>query len=258
MARKWMRLSVASVCVAHGLACSDASSSSNTSQSTGGTTSSSGGAAGTDGGGSPNSGGSTSTAGSGGQGGAGGSAAGAPNGTPTCEELPSLIAAYKTANSGNGGKDWDLLAKTPAEILADPAAAQLISICGEGQLPVIPELAWEYGGSDHAWVNPEASALAYCVYIPVSPSSEHWQYDPTADHVTADVYVKCPDQNPCNDEQGADQVMACLGDPSNIEIIVDTASLNDGADAGLSLSEATTDLNLITSGGETLHLYTGL
>ena len=72
------------------------------------------------------------------------------------------------------------------------------------------------------------------------------------------MYVKCPDQNPCKDEQGADQVMACLGDPSNIEIIVDTASLNDGADAGLSLSEATTDLNLITSGGETLHLYTGL
>ena len=257
MARKWIRLSVASVCVVHGLACSDASSSSNTTQSTGGTASSSGGAAGTDGGGSPNSGGSTSTAGSGDQGGAGGSAAGAPN-APTCEELPSLIAAYKTAHSGNGGKDWDILAKTPAEILADPAAGQLISICGEGQLPVIPDLAWEYGGSDHAWVNPEASAVAYCVYIPVSPSSEHWQYDPSADHVTADVYVKCPDQNPCKDEQGADQVMACLGDPSNIEIIVDTASLNDGADAGLSLSEATTDLNLITSGGETLHLYTGL
>jgi len=168
------------------------------------------------------------------------------------------IEAYKTVHSGNGGKDWDILAKTPAEILADPAAGQLISICGEGQLPVIPDLAWEYGGSDHAWVNPEASAVAYCVYIPVSPSFEHWQYDPSADHVTADVYVKCPDQNPCKDEQGADQVMACLGDPSNVEIIVDTASLNDGADAGLSLSEATTDLNLITSGGETLHLYTGL
>ena len=78
------------------------------------------------------------------------------------------------------------------------------------------------------------------------------------DHVTADVYVLFPDQNPCKDKLGADQVMACLGDPTNIEILVDTASLNDGTDVGLSLAEASTDLNLILPDGTRVHLYTGL
>ena len=42
-----------------------------------------------------------------------------------------------------------------------------------------------------------------------------------------------------------------------IEILVDTASLHDGADAGLELSEASTDLNLILPDGNKVHLYTG-
>src|SRR6185436_14804182 len=121
-----------------------------------------------------------------------------------------------------------------------------------------PQMAWEYGGNDHPWGLPEASALFYCVYIPVNPNSPNWQYDPAMDHVTADVYIGCPDQNPCKGEVGAEQVMSCLGDQSNIEILVDTASLNDGMDAGLQLSEASTDLNLILADMTKVHLYTGL
>ena len=52
--------------------------------------------------------------------------------------------------------------------------------------------------------------------------------------------------------------MACLGDASNIEIIVDTASLHDGADVGLDVSNASTDLYLILPDGTRTHMYTGL
>ena len=161
-----------------------------------------------------------------------------------CDELGSFIASYKAAHSGNGGKDWDINGKTPAELAADPDAQRLMALCGENQRPVIPSLAWEYGGADHAWINPEQGALAYCVYTPVAPNSDNWAYDAGPDHVTADVYVVCPDQNPCAAETGADQVAACIGDPSNFEILVDTASFNDGADVGLRLSNASTTLML--------------
>jgi hypothetical protein len=168
------------------------------------------------------------------------------------------VEAYRVAHPGNGGKDGDINAKTAAQLAADPAARQLLSLCGQAQRPVIPLLAWEYGGNDHAWINPQASALIYCVYIPVNPSSANWKYDVGTDHVTADVYVKCPEQNPCNGQQGANQVLSCLGDSTNIEILVDIASLNDGADVGLSLSEASTDLNLILADGSKVHLHTGM
>ena len=176
----------------------------------------------------------------------------------TCDQIQGWAEAYKAAHPGNGGKDWDINAKTPAQIAGDPAAQQLLSICGKDQRPVIPILAWEYGGMDHSWINPQASAVAYCVYIPVKPNSGNWQYDAAADHVTADVYVLCPDTNPCKNQQGANQVMACLGDPTNIEILVDTASLNDGVDVGLALANASTDLNLILPDGSKVHLFTGL
>ena len=39
------------------------------------------------------------------------------------------------------------------------------------------------------------------------------------------------------------------------EILVDIASLNDGADAGLSLSEASTELQLILPDGNVVHLW---
>jgi hypothetical protein len=142
--------------------------------------------------------------------------------------------------------------------MADPDAMRLRAICGQDQLPVIPLLAWEYGGADHAWINPQASALVYCVYLPVNPPSAHWRYDPMTMNVTADLYVLFPAQNPCSSEQGANQVMACLGDPTNIEILVDTASFLDGANAGLMLANASTDVNLILPNGTKVPMYHGL
>lgn len=188
---------------------------------------------------------------------AGGSTASGAGGTssmPTHADIKAKIAAFKASHSGNGGKDWDINAMTPAQVAADPAASELLALCGKGERPVIPSLAWEYGGSDHQWINPDASALVYCVYIPVSPGTAHWSYDATADHVTADVYVRFPEENPCKDKPGPDQVMACLGDPTNIEILVDTASLNDGADVGLDVSNASTELRLVQPDGTTIHL----
>ena len=185
-----------------------------------------------------------------------GAAPGAPDGGAALafDAAKAAIDAYKAAHPGNGGQDADVTAKSPAELAADPDAQALVALCGADRLPVIPSLVWEYGGNDHAWLNPMASALVYCVYIPVSPSSDHFRYDASADHVTADVYVLYPDQNPCKAEQGADQVAKCIGDQTNFEILVDIASLNDGADAGLSLSEASTELRLILPDGTTVHL----
>ena len=122
------------------------------------------------------------------------------------------------------------------------------------QRPVIPVLAWEYGGFDHRWLNPGASALVYCVHTPVKKPSPNWHYDTAKDHIVADVYVKFPDQNPCKDRRGRDQVAACIGHTSNFEILVDTASLNDGGDVGLKLSEASTELKLILSDGTKVQL----
>jgi len=171
------------------------------------------------------------------------------------DDFKGWVDAYKAAHPGNGGKDWDINAKTPTQIAADAAARQLLSICGKEQRPVIPLLAWEYGGVDHQWISPTQSALVYCVYIPVKDASTNWQYDAAADHVTADVYVRFPDQNPCNDQQGANQAVVCIGDSTNFEILVDTASLHDGKDAGLSLANATTDLTLFLEHGTKVHLW---
>jgi hypothetical protein len=248
MTRELIGLSAAVLLAATFTDCGD-SGSEGTSTGTGGASPGTGGA-----GGALVDGGPSDSEGAGGGAGAGGSS---EAGSATCDEMKGWVDAYKAAHPGNGGKDWDISAKSPAQIAADPAAQQLLSICGKDQRPIIPLLAWEYGGADHAWISPEASALAYCVYIPVQPSSTNWQYDAAADHVTADVYVRCPDQNPCKNEQGANQVMACLGDPTNIEIVVDTASLNDGGDVGLSLANASTDLNLILPNGTKVHLFTG-
>ena len=73
--------------------------------------------------------------------------------------------------------------------------------------------------------------------------------------VTADVYVLFPDHNPCMDEAGADQVAACIGHPSNFEILVDIASYEDGGRAGLNLAEASTELVLILPDGTKVHLH---
>jgi hypothetical protein len=177
--------------------------------------------------------------------------------------VAALAVAYKASHPGNGGKDWDIISccagasRTEASLLADPAAMQLRSICGPGQLPLIPTIAWEYGGADHQWINPAAAAVAYCIYIPVSPGTSHWSFDVTAQRVSADLYIKFPDQNPCKTQTGANLVMACLGDPTNIEIFVDIASFHDGADVGLSLANASTDLYLIQPDGTRILMYHG-
>jgi hypothetical protein len=172
---------------------------------------------------------------------------------PSVDDVQTWIEDYATTHPGQTG---DILAKTPAEIAADPDAQRLRALCGKDQLPVIPQLVWEYGGGDHAWIHPEQSAAVYCVYLPVASASAHWQYDAAKDHVTADVYLLYPDHNPCKDETGADQVAKCIGDPTNFEMLVDTASLHDGADAGLALSEAATELRLVMAQGTKIHLWT--
>jgi hypothetical protein len=50
-------------------------------------------------------------------------------------------------------------------------------------------------------------------------------------------------------------VLACLGDPTNIEILVDTVMINDGADVGYMLSITPSDLWLIMPNGMKVHLY---
>jgi hypothetical protein len=158
--------------------------------------------------------------------------------------------------------DWDIIdccgfARTEAEIQADPEAVALRGMCGAGQLAIIPMLAWEYGETKHPWINPSASAVAYCVYLPTKTNSAHWSYDAATDHVIAEVYVKFPDQNPCKAQTGKAQVMSCLGDPTNIGIFADTASFHRGGDVGLSLAESTTDLYLVLPDGTRVLMYQG-
>jgi hypothetical protein len=179
----------------------------------------------------------------------------------TAAEVQALVTTYKAAHPGNGGKDWDVIgccggASAPALqlIATDPTAQKLRSLCGPGKLAVIPQIAWEYGGSDHSWINPSASPLVICVYMPVKPYNANWTYDPVADKVTASVYVLFPDQNPCKSQTGANQVLACLGDSTNIDILVDTASYHDGADIGVDVSNAGTQLNLIQPNGTSVSL----
>ena len=181
--------------------------------------------------------------------------AGFDGGPLTAEELRAWVDAYAAAHPGREG---DINALTDSAVAADPDAERLLSVCGADQRPIYPRLAWEYGGADHAWIRPEASALCYCVYIPVVPSTDHWAYDPPTDHITADVYVRFPDDNPCRDDVGADQVLRCIGDPTNLEIFVDVASRHDGIDVGLGLSEASTELRLVLTDGSRVHLYEGL
>jgi hypothetical protein len=201
-------------------------------------------------------GGDDSGAGRGGSSDSGAGGIGTPS--PTFQEVKTWAEAYKAAHPGNGGKDWDIDAKTPAQLAADPDARRLLAVCGPDQRPVFPMLAWEYGGSDHSWINPAASALVYCVYVPVKLPTSHWRYDSAAGRVTADIYVRFPEQNPCKDKSGKEQVAACIGDASNFEILVDIASLDDGVAAGLSLGLASTELELVLADGSKVQLIVNL
>jgi len=228
---------------------------------TGGSSSNTGGSTGNGGapsttGGATNGGGGTASGTGGVRTGTGGATTGADASTGTAyDDIKALIDRYKAAHPGNGGKDWDINALTPAQVAADPDAQKLLSLCGPDQRPVIPELAWEYGGTDHQWINPQASPLVICVYVAVNPSTAHFQYDAAKDHITADVYVLYPAENPCNNQQGAQQVLGCVGDPTNLEILVDTSSYHDGADVGLALANSSTDLYLILGDGSKVLLY---
>lgn len=86
-------------------------------------------------------------------------------------------------------------------------------------------------------------------------ASPNWLYDAAEDHVTADVYVKFPDHNPCKNRSGAQQVTACIEDLTNFEILVDTASINDGRHVGLSLASVSTTLRLILPDTAKLRLW---
>jgi hypothetical protein len=173
---------------------------------------------------------------------------------PSHNQVKTWVADYSRAHPGDGGKESDINAKSPGQLAADPAARRLLALCGKNQRPIIPSIAWEYGGRDHQWIKPTASALVYCVYTPVKSSSAHWSYQAALDHVTADVYVLFPMQNPCRNKQGAAQVSACIGDKTNFEILTDVASYHDGSDAGLSLANASTELRLILPDKKKVHL----
>jgi hypothetical protein len=67
--------------------------------------------------------------------------------------------------------------------------------------------------------------------------------------------VKFPDHNPCKSRSGAQQVTACIGDLTNFEVLVDTASINDGRDVGLSLASASTTLRLILPDATKVRLW---
>jgi hypothetical protein len=173
---------------------------------------------------------------------------------PTYSQVKTWVADYKSSHPGHGGKDWDINAKTSKQLASDPAARRLLAICGKSRRPVIPSIAWEYGGSDHRWIKPSASALVYCVYTPVRPSTTNWSYRASSDHVTADVYVLFPAYNPCRNRTGAAQVSACIGDSSNFEILIDIASYEDGASAGLRLANSSSELRLILPNRTKVHL----
>ncbi|MBX7078279.1 MAG: hypothetical protein K1X88_03760 [Nannocystaceae bacterium] len=170
---------------------------------------------------------------------------------PGCDTLPGFLADFKAAHPDG----WDINAMSPAEIAGDPDAQALLALCGMDQRPVIPALAWEYGGADHPWISPESSALFYCVYTPVDPGTAHWSFDEAMQLVSADVTIGCPEQNPCAALPGADAVLMCVGDESNLEILVDTASRDDGHGAGLELAEAATDLFLLQDDGTRVSLW---
>ena len=170
--------------------------------------------------------------------------------SPSYEQVLAWVTAYKAAHPSNS----DINAEPPRQVADPTAAGRLLSICGKDQRPIIPLLAWERGGNDHRWIDANRSALVYCVYTPVRESTDHWHYDDPRNKVTADVYVKYPDQNPCKDSPGVQQVADCIGAVSNYEILVDTASFNDGKHIGLQLSEATTLLKLILPNGQKVNL----
>ena len=173
---------------------------------------------------------------------------------PTYEQVRQWIGEYKASHRGNGGKDWDINAKTPEQIASEPDTKRLCELCGPDQRPVFPELAWEYGGSDHPWESPENAPLVYCVYTPQATPTAHWRFDEGRKRVTAHVYVLFPEQDPCRTMNAKEHIEACIGEFGNLEILSDTASLGDGRDLGFSLAEVSTELRLLRPNGKSTRL----
>ena len=173
---------------------------------------------------------------------------------PTHAQVRQWIAEYKAAHPGRDGKDWDINAKTQEEITSEPDTRRLCELCGPDRRPVIPELAWEYGGSDHRWEDPQNAPLVYCVYAPIAKSSPHWRYDAARRLVVAHVYVLFPEHDPCANKSAEEHVKACIGGFGNLEILSDTATWRDGRDVGRSLAETQTELRLRMPSGKSVRL----
>jgi hypothetical protein len=173
---------------------------------------------------------------------------------PTYAQVRQWIAEYKAAHPGRDGKDWDINAKSPEEIASEPDTRRLCELCGPDRRPVIPELAWEYGGSDHRWEDPQRAALVYCVPTPVAKSSPYWRYDAARKRVMAHVYVLFPEHDPCASKSASEQADSCIGGFGNLEILSDTATRNDGRDVGLDLAETETELRLRLPNGKSVRL----
>jgi hypothetical protein len=182
---------------------------------------------------------------------------GGGSGNATYDQISALVNSYAASHPGASG---DVTVKTDAQLATDSAARQLVDVCGPGQRPVYPKLAIDYGaaGGDIPWVNPQAAALVYCVYIPTAQAGEHWSYNSSTGRVKADMYIKFPDQNPCKNMAGKDQVLGCMSSPGNVEILISAASLDDGHRAGLELSEASTELYYIMPNGTKVLLLLNL
>jgi len=70
----------------------------------------------------------------------------------------------------------------------------------------------------------------------------------------ADVYVLFPEQDPCAGKSAKEHAAKCMGGFGNLEILADTATLNDGEDVGLNLGETATELRLILRDGKKARL----
>ena len=173
---------------------------------------------------------------------------------PTYAQVKQWISQYKRGHPGRGGKDWDIHTKTAKQLASEPDTRRLCELCGPDRRPVIPELAWEYGGSDHAWESPEKAALVYCVYTPVARASPNWQFDEAKQRVTALVYILFPEQDPCAGKSAEQHAALCIGGHGNLEILGDTASMSREPGFSRSLDEASTELRLRLPGGKTARL----
>jgi len=169
----------------------------------------------------------------------------------TYTQVQKMVTDHLAANTGY---DTDIN-RPPGN--ARPGAAELRAVCGTGWVSIYPQLAWEYGGSNHMWIKPAKSPLLICVHGPINPPyTADWKYTKASDHVEAMVFIKFVAQSPC----GEDLTACMVADTTNYEIFVDEASggWTNGKNVGLDLQNSTTDLYLRHSDGTVVHLWTNV